>query len=75
MAKMGGEEVKYTFILYILRWMVLAIPGAMCLMLAQRIIPNVYMAMVMTQGVLGAVVFFVDKWIFRGEVRHSVNGS
>lgn len=51
------------YILYILRWMVLAVPGAWFLMQAENIIPNVYLAMVISQGMLGAAVYFVDRWI------------
>ncbi len=50
--------------LYILRWIVLAIPGAWVLIQTKKFIKNTYLAMVISQALLGAVVFFVDKFIF-----------
>jgi len=52
------------YILYVLRWMVLAIPGAWFLVQVQGVIEDVYIAMIVSQGVLGAVVYFIDRWIF-----------
>jgi len=56
--------VKY--ILYILRWTVLAIPGALFFNKVKEIfgIENVYLAMIISQAVMGAMVYFVDKLIF-----------
>ncbi len=56
--------VKY--ILYILRWTVLAIPGALFFNKVREIfgIENVYLAMIISQAMMGAMVYFVDKLIF-----------
>jgi hypothetical protein len=56
--------VKY--ILYILRWTVLAIPGALFFNKVKEIfgVENVYLAMIISQAMMGAMVYFVDKLIF-----------
>lgn len=56
--------VKY--ILYILRWTVLAIPGALFFNQVREIlkIENVYLAMIISQALMGAMVYFLDKLIF-----------
>lgn len=54
-----------THLIYITRWIVLAIPGAMLLQMIRQVIPDITFAMLISQGILGAVVFFVDRWIFR----------
>ncbi len=56
------------YILYVLRWMALAIPGAWCLVQARKVIPNTYAAMIVSQGLLGAAVYFVDRWILTRKV-------
>ena len=56
--------VKY--LLYILRWIVLAVPGALFFNKVRQVfgIEDVYVAMVVSQAVMGAMVYFVDKLIF-----------
>jgi hypothetical protein len=56
--------VKY--LLYVLRWVILAVPGALFFDNVRRIlgIENVYAAMVISQAMLGAMVFFLDRVIF-----------
>jgi hypothetical protein len=54
--------VRYA--LYVLRWVVLAVPGAWFLLQVQKVISDTYLAMLASQGILGAVVYFVDKKIF-----------
>ena len=56
--------VKY--LLYILRWVVLAVPGALFFNKVRQLfgIEDVYVAMVLSQAVMGAMVYFVDKLIF-----------
>jgi len=56
--------VKY--LLYVLRWIVLAVPGALFFNKAKEIlgIENVYVVMVISQAVMGAMVYFLDKLIF-----------
>jgi hypothetical protein len=60
----GGALVKY--LLYVLRWVVLAIPGALFFNKAKELlgIENVYLVMVISQAVMGAMVYFLDKLIF-----------
>jgi len=53
------------YILYILRWVALAIPGAWFLVQVQKVISSTYLAMICSQGILGAVVYFIDRWIFQ----------
>jgi len=45
--------------------MALAVPGVWFLMQIQGVIENTYLAMITSQGVLGALVYFIDKQIFR----------
>lgn len=60
-----------THLVYIARWVVLAIPGTGFLKIVRRLLPakdgkdNIVLAMLISQGVLGALVFFIDRWIFR----------
>lgn len=56
--------VKY--LLYVMRWVVLAIPGALFFTKARQLfgIENVYVAMVISQAIMGAMVYFVDRLIF-----------
>jgi len=53
-------------LLYVLRWAVLAVPGAMLLDITLKRFPegNIYLVMIFTQTILGAIVFFVDSLIF-----------
>jgi hypothetical protein len=50
---------------YVLRWIVLAVPGAWVLVQVQRRVRGTYAAMIVSQGVLGAAVFFIDRLIFK----------
>ena len=56
--------IKY--LLYVLRWVILAVPGALFFDNARRLlgIENVYTAMVISQAMMGAMVFFLDRIIF-----------
>ena len=56
--------IKY--LLYVLRWTVLAIPGALFFNKVRELlgIENVYVAMIISQAVMGAMVYFVDRLIF-----------
>jgi hypothetical protein len=56
--------IKY--ILYVLRWTVLAIPGALFFNKVRELlgIENVYLAMIISQALMGAMVYFVDRLIF-----------
>ena len=58
------EVVKY--LLYVMRWVVLAVPGALFFNKAREIlgIENVYAVMVISQAVMGAMVYFLDRLIF-----------
>ena len=51
--------------LYVARWGVLAVPGAAFLVWVSKYITNTYLAMVVSQMALGAIIFFVDRLIFR----------
>ena len=53
------------YILYILRWVILAYPGHFMLQLALRYLDPLA-AMLISQGILGAMVFWIDKKIFKG---------
>ncbi len=61
---MSNEYSAIQHSLYILRWIALAIPGAMFLLQVQKRIKNTYWAMIVSQGILGAMVYFLDKVIF-----------
>ena len=54
------------YFLYVGRWVVLAIPGALFFNKAREIlgIENVYAVMVISQAVMGAMVYFLDRLIF-----------
>jgi len=56
--------VKY--LLYVLRWVILAVPGALFFTNVRKIlgIENVYAAMVISQAMMGAMVYFLDRLIF-----------
>ena len=56
--------IKY--ILYVLRWTVLAIPGALFFNKVRELfgIDSVYLAMIISQAIMGAMVYFVDRLIF-----------
>jgi hypothetical protein len=64
------EEDMVKYLLYILRWVVLAVPGALFFNKAKVLldVENVYMVMVISQGVMGAMVYFLDKLIFTSGV-------
>ena len=55
-----------THVVYIGRWVVLALPGTAVLKLVQQLLPkrSLTLAMLISQGLLGSVVFFVDRRIF-----------
>ena len=60
-----------SYALYILRWVICAIPGAFFLNLVKNWLSQlkfsqdleIYAAMVLSQAALGAVIFFVDRKI------------
>ncbi len=52
------------YFLYVTRWVVLAIPGALLLDVVNQYM-NVYPAMILTQAFLGAIVFWIDRWILK----------
>ncbi len=56
--------IKY--LLYVLRWVVLAIPGAMFFNKVRELlnVEDVYVAMVISQALMGAMVYFLDRLIF-----------
>jgi hypothetical protein len=60
----GYPMIKY--FLYILRWTVLAIPGALFFNKVRELfaIDNVYTAMIISQALMGAMVYFIDRIIF-----------
>lgn len=60
----GVRMVKY--LLYVLRWVVLAVPGALFFNKVREYlgIENVYVVMVISQAVMGAMVYFIDRLIF-----------
>ncbi|OPY77083.1 MAG: hypothetical protein A4E65_02918 [Syntrophorhabdus sp. PtaU1.Bin153] len=56
--------VKYA--LYVLRWVVLAVPGALFFNKVREIfgINDVYVAMIISQAIMGGMVYFLDRLIF-----------
>lgn len=50
--------------IYTFRWVALAIPGAWFLIQVKKRIRGTYAAMIVSQGILGAIVFFLDRLIF-----------
>ena len=60
--------VKY--LLYILRWIVLAVPGELFFTKAKELLglDNVYVVMIISQAVMGAMVYFLDRLIFTSGV-------
>jgi hypothetical protein len=56
---------KNKFLFYVLRWMVFAIPGAILMDFALKLGLGLYLTMILTQGILGAFIFNIDKRIFR----------
>lgn len=49
---------------YIIRWAVLAVPGAVFLVWVRRYISGWLASMIVSQTILGAVVYFIDRIIF-----------
>ncbi len=54
------------YLLYVMRWVVLAIPGALFFNRVKQVlgIENAYVAMMISQALMGAMVYFVDRLIF-----------
>ena len=67
--------VKY--FLYVLRWIALAIPGALFFNQVKEIfnIQNVYLAMLISQAMLGAMVYFLDRLIFTTGALHPMGDT
>jgi hypothetical protein len=63
---MEKEAMVVKYLLYVLRWTVLAVPGALFFNKVRELfgIEDVYVAMVVSQAVMGAMVYFVDRLIF-----------
>lgn len=59
--------------IYVLRWALLAIPGTYVLAVAQKYIANLYVAMIVSQAVLGYFVYFIDKRIIGGSSNEDSN--
>ncbi len=75
----GGTSLIRYF-LYVLRWVVLAVPGALFFNEVRDLfnIENVYLVMVISQAVMGAGVFFIDRFIFTSrsiDVQWEVKGQ
>jgi len=69
--------VKY--FLYVIRWVALAVPGALFFNKVREFfgIESVYLAMVISQALMGGMVYFLDRLIFSSgvvpvpwEIRH-----
>jgi hypothetical protein len=60
------EGTVFKYLLYVLRWVVLAIPGALFFNRVKQIfgIEDVYLAMMISQAMMGAMVYFIDRLIF-----------
>jgi hypothetical protein len=56
--------VKQYFI-YVMRWLILAIPGAWVLQFISQYMPT-FWAMLVSQTLLGMIVYWIDKQIFGG---------
>jgi hypothetical protein len=58
------------YLLYVLRWIVLAVPGALFFNKARELlgVENVYVVMIISQGVMGAMVYFLDRLIFTSDI-------
>lgn len=61
------ENFYLAYLAYVLRWMGLALPGALFLQHVQRRIPNTTLAMVVSQTLLGILVFWLDRIILSGQ--------
>lgn len=59
------KNVNYKYLLYVLRWMIFAIPGALLMDLTLKLGLGLYLTMILTQGVLGSIIYHIDKRIFR----------
>ena len=59
-----------THVIYVFRWVALAAPGAMMLQATRKLLArigkdNITIAMLISQGVLGSLVYFIDRLIFK----------
>jgi hypothetical protein len=64
-----GYKIKHFLIsygLYDLRWILCAVPGAILLAYIQKKIKNQFWSMIISQAILGLVVFWIDLFIFGG---------
>lgn len=56
--------IKQYFV-YVMRWIVCAFPGYLVLQLFNQFL-NQFWSMILSQMVLGMIIFFVDRKIFGG---------
>ena len=54
-----------SYLLYDLRWILAAIPGAILMDFTLKYISNLYIAMLTTQAILGLGVFWIDRKILK----------
>ena len=60
-----ASSLTIKYIIYVMRWVVLTIPGALLLNIVADYL-SLYPAMLLTQGFLGLIVFWIDKFIIVG---------
>lgn len=66
-----GIDDFITHVIYVFRWVVLAAPGAILLQKTRKLLArttgkdNITIAMLISQGVLGLLVYFIDRLIFK----------
>lgn len=62
---MTKNSIWKTYVLYDLRWILAAIPGALFFDIVAKIIPGVYLPMIISQCLLGLIFFWVDRKILK----------
>lgn len=60
----ANKNLIKKYIIYDLRWIILAIPGAALLDWVSNYL-SLYPAMLLTQAFLGLIVFWIDKFIIQ----------
>ena len=63
-----------SYVLYVLRWMALAVPGAWFLVQVQNVIENTYLAMVISQGFTIPTALYRRTWSLLSSMNCYISG-
>lgn len=60
-----NKKFWISYLLYDLRWIIAAIPGAIFLDIVMKLIPGVFLPMIISQAILGLIFFWIDRKILK----------